>query len=374
MKSSEIREQTGLTEKAMRLYEDKGLITPQIREQGGRRFREYSEDDLAVLMTVAALRRARFSIEQIGRMLDDPRETEAVFIEYRAGLAREMAELTELTERVNAVDPASLGSAGALAEALTPVAQPMELPVRDMEYRPYRWEDISDEERRAAFERFWKKQERRLDRERLLLELCGLIGRTALCIVLPSLIIAALLYYTPVTRKVDIAWPAVEYDTASGAVLSETTLIMQGKEYYYLFQPDVFEGTVEIHGCSLYSEVWEWRWGLAGAKLEDGTPYTVRLKLKNIEVPNWLEAIGKNDFRYQFYREPIAKGGLDLTEYLGAVCYMDPDDPLAALVFVIMEPTGGGGHRSGDRFLIAPAATADEAHAIWRRLQARWQK
>lgn len=374
MKPSEVRERTGLTEKALRLYEDKGLIAPAVREQGSRRVREYSEEDLAVLMTVASLRRARFSIEQIGRMLEDPHETETVFLEYRAGLEREMGELKELTERVKAIDPAALRSAGTLAEAITPAAEPLQLPVRDMNYRPYRWEDISDEERREAFERFWKKQERRLDRERLLLELCRLTGRAMLCIFLPSLIIAALLYNTPVTRKVDIAWPAVEYDTQSGEVTGETTLIMRGKEYYYLFRPDVFEGTLEVDGYGLYSETWEWRWGSASAKLKEGTAYTVRLELKNVEVSNWLQAAGENNFRYQYYREPIPKGGLDQTEYLGAVCYVNMDDPLSALVLVIMEPTGQGGHHSGDRYIIAPAATADEAKSLWRRLQARWQK
>ena len=52
MKSAEIREKTGLSEKALRLYEDKGLVTPEMREQGSRRIREYSEEDLAVKLAV----------------------------------------------------------------------------------------------------------------------------------------------------------------------------------------------------------------------------------------------------------------------------------------------------------------------------------
>ena len=65
MKAGEIRQKTGLTEKAMRLYEDKGLVHPEIHEQGNRRYREYSEDDLAVLEKIKLLRRLGVSIEEL---------------------------------------------------------------------------------------------------------------------------------------------------------------------------------------------------------------------------------------------------------------------------------------------------------------------
>ncbi|MBQ8577183.1 MAG: MerR family transcriptional regulator, partial [Clostridia bacterium] len=58
----------GLTEKAIRLYEEKGLITPTLTEKNGRMFRDYDENTVAALKTVAALRRAFFSLEQIAEM------------------------------------------------------------------------------------------------------------------------------------------------------------------------------------------------------------------------------------------------------------------------------------------------------------------
>lgn len=369
MKSSEIREKTGLTEKAMRLYEDKGLVTPQIREQGSRRIREYSEEDLAVLMTVAALRKARFSIDQIGQMLDDLHKTQAIFAEYRAELAREMRELSELMEKVEAVPAQSVTNPAALAAALTLVAEPMEIPVRDMEYRPYRWEDISDEKRREAFERFWKKQEKRLDRERLFLELCGLFGRVALCILLPSLIVAALLYSVPFTREVNMSVPAVEYNVETGEVVSQTTLTMRGKAKYYLLQQDHFDGVLTIDGFSPYSRYVYDRWNsLESAFL---APEANRVLLDFTETTSHLN-FPDYKWSYSLYREPLSERGLKWTEYIRDVYFADPKDPFAGMVYYIMEPHSATGASSSGVKLIAPASDAQEAAAIWEKLKDRW--
>ena len=45
--------QCGLTEKAIRLYEEKGLITPTYTEKNGRQFRDYNEETVARLQTIA---------------------------------------------------------------------------------------------------------------------------------------------------------------------------------------------------------------------------------------------------------------------------------------------------------------------------------
>ena len=72
MKIKEAARATGLTEKTIRYYESRGLVVPAARELNGRSFRDYSEADVEALRTVATLRRARFSVEQIARMREDP--------------------------------------------------------------------------------------------------------------------------------------------------------------------------------------------------------------------------------------------------------------------------------------------------------------
>ena len=55
MKIKEAAALCGLTEKAIRLYEAKGLIHPASEERGGRIFRDYDDACIRELMTVGIL-------------------------------------------------------------------------------------------------------------------------------------------------------------------------------------------------------------------------------------------------------------------------------------------------------------------------------
>ena len=54
MKIKEVCERTGLTRRAVRFYEEKGLISPEIREEN--EYRDYTETDVCRLQHVARLR------------------------------------------------------------------------------------------------------------------------------------------------------------------------------------------------------------------------------------------------------------------------------------------------------------------------------
>ena len=92
MKIKEAAEKTGLTEKAIRLYEDKGLIAPPVTEKGGRKFRDYDAVTVEELNTIAGLRRSFFSLEQIAKMQENPDEIPAVFDEYLRELREQYAK------------------------------------------------------------------------------------------------------------------------------------------------------------------------------------------------------------------------------------------------------------------------------------------
>jgi DNA-binding transcriptional MerR regulator len=64
----EVARRTGLTHRALRFYEARGLIRP-LRSEGGRRV--YGAGELARLNAIVTLKRAGFSIAEIGRMLSD---------------------------------------------------------------------------------------------------------------------------------------------------------------------------------------------------------------------------------------------------------------------------------------------------------------
>ncbi len=66
MKMKEVIAQTGLTDRAVRLYIDNGLITPENRRSyTGRNSFEFTQADVQQLEQIALLRKADFSIEQI---------------------------------------------------------------------------------------------------------------------------------------------------------------------------------------------------------------------------------------------------------------------------------------------------------------------
>ncbi|MBQ8551843.1 MAG: MerR family transcriptional regulator [Clostridia bacterium] len=62
MRIKEAAEHCRLTEKAICLYQEKGLITSVVTVINGRRFRDYDEHTVGRLETIASLRRSFFSI------------------------------------------------------------------------------------------------------------------------------------------------------------------------------------------------------------------------------------------------------------------------------------------------------------------------
>ena len=62
MKISEVCTRTGLTDRAIRFYLEKGLLEKTAEYINGRNCREYTEEDVQQLNRISALRRAGFSI------------------------------------------------------------------------------------------------------------------------------------------------------------------------------------------------------------------------------------------------------------------------------------------------------------------------
>lgn len=68
MRIKEVEERTGLTAKAIRLYESKGLLTPARQTENG--YRDYTDEDVERLKTIAVLRRLDVSIKDIRKWCD----------------------------------------------------------------------------------------------------------------------------------------------------------------------------------------------------------------------------------------------------------------------------------------------------------------
>lgn len=134
MKIKETALETGLTEKAIRLYEEKGLIIPEKRLVAGRVFREYSPETVEELRHIAILRRSGFSLRQIGRIQQgQQKDFDQVLEEYRTALLKEVEQKKVLSQALSHTTPRTEAELTALLEA--PSAH-LPIPVQDLHFTP----------------------------------------------------------------------------------------------------------------------------------------------------------------------------------------------------------------------------------------------
>jgi DNA-binding transcriptional MerR regulator len=99
----EVAERTGVTQRTLRFYEEKGLLKPPTRLEGG--FRLYSESDIQRVERIKRLQQLLgFSLAEIKEMVDAEEIKMQLKAEYRpeAALSQKRAQLLkaiELTER-----------------------------------------------------------------------------------------------------------------------------------------------------------------------------------------------------------------------------------------------------------------------------------
>jgi len=79
MKIKEVCQQTGLTKKAVRYYEEEGLFCPERRTVNFREYREYTQKDVEELRRIACLRSLSLSIEELRRLREEPDAAPEIF-------------------------------------------------------------------------------------------------------------------------------------------------------------------------------------------------------------------------------------------------------------------------------------------------------
>ena len=89
MQIKDVCRRTGLTERAVRFYIEKELLSPEKTWRNGREYLDFSEKDLRTLDQIAGLRRRFFTLEEIRTMQTRPDRIGEVLTAYRAGLRTE---------------------------------------------------------------------------------------------------------------------------------------------------------------------------------------------------------------------------------------------------------------------------------------------
>ena len=133
MKIKEISQITGLTKKTIRYYEAEGLPNPEKQWVNGREYRNYSQKDVAQLEKIAALRKARFSVEEIRHIESVPDDIPAVFQSYRQRLQHEQRDLSAVLAVINNISTDDLNSEDQLIAQMRPVSVGLPLSAVDLD-------------------------------------------------------------------------------------------------------------------------------------------------------------------------------------------------------------------------------------------------
>lgn len=105
MNISDVAKKTGLTSKAIRFYEEKGLVTPPLRSENG--YRSYTQLHLDELTLLRQARQVGFNLEECGELVNlfnDPKRHSADVkkrtTEKVAEIERHIVELQAMREQL----------------------------------------------------------------------------------------------------------------------------------------------------------------------------------------------------------------------------------------------------------------------------------
>lgn len=159
MKIKEVSERTGLTQKTIRFYESAGLISPKTDDLNGRSFRDYSEADIVRLKEIAVLRKARFSIEEIKQLQENPQGVQEIFSRYYSRIQAEKTELDQLLRVLDSIAEHTFESKSELVHEILDATEELSLPFVDI-HPQFRYMDALEEKLNLRDDRKQRKNRR----------------------------------------------------------------------------------------------------------------------------------------------------------------------------------------------------------------------
>lgn len=118
MNISDVAKKTGLTSKAIRFYEQKGLVTPPLRGENG--YRSYNQQHLKELTLLRQARQVGFNLEECGELVNlfnDPArhsaDVKARTLQKVAEIERHISELQAMRTQLLTLAEACPGDEGA---------------------------------------------------------------------------------------------------------------------------------------------------------------------------------------------------------------------------------------------------------------------
>ena len=258
MQIKKAAEASGLTERAVRLYEERGLVSPVHIDKNGRDFREYSDEDVERLKTIASLRRALFTIDEIKEMTDTPERIPAVVASHRERMHADFANLSYLVSHIDGVDENGVLSTDELANAI--FSSPSRSERTDTE--PTEEEKILfSEQYERIYEKYFSENtgwERRyavslrardfFDGLAVGAGFFGKLMRVCGVILLIGVVALFVLYGVADVEKVDYELTGYSFYVGDPDVREPATIRIEGRYKNYILREDTFEGIVYIDG------------------------------------------------------------------------------------------------------------------------------
>lgn len=156
MKMKEVCEKTGLTERAVRFYVEKGLIAPASTEVRGRDYMDFSAENVEQLRVVSDLRKIEFSIGEIDAMQRTPEKIPEILAGYRERIEEDAQKKAQLVQALSRLDFASVTSPGMLAMRMRSVSAARVNP--DVRLNFDKMEDLEASEKEKEYQKFLERQ------------------------------------------------------------------------------------------------------------------------------------------------------------------------------------------------------------------------
>lgn len=160
MKMKQVCGQTGLTERTVRFYVEKELCSPETRWVDGRKYYDFSPENVEELRQAAELRKAYFSIQAIQTMRRQPEQIPEILKTYRQGLAADAAHKQSILDVVDQMDVDRMNSLSQLVSCLEKVSAPLSLPQIDLAPDFGKLDGLSREEKEQAYEEYQRRRQR----------------------------------------------------------------------------------------------------------------------------------------------------------------------------------------------------------------------
>ncbi len=341
MKIKHMCDSTGLSERTIRFYIEKGLITPQSCKQNQRTYYEFGEDDVRQTEQIAILRKMGFSIAEILSMKNDPEHIGTIMDEHRILLAESANKQAQALAAIENAIVNQYHSLSELCSAFTDVSEHLELPRSDVCPNFAQFNEETPVEREKAYQSFLSRQNRKEQMARRL----KLLKPALLSLCAAALIFGAVVGASYIPRHIHKEFSGIELEMSGegSKLLKKTDIHIEGWMYGGLFTTPKFKGLFEV---SKY-------------------PFTHDTQ---VEIPFPHDRIEESSLVY-----PSFKDGVPHISSLG-VLYTDSSFRSVAIHLFDMKKNYDGSESgsTGNRVIAAPASDLEMASAALQERNIYW--